>query len=368
MSTQVIRVETFTRGSLGRIGGETERTSKHHRNEDIDDERTPLNYYFKKSESGLTAQWNAVKNHFQADFKETKKSVAFEGIIVTSDKQFFESLGWKQSDGMTPKLMDFFSTAYKFVLKEIGYHGTDENILSAVVHLDETTPHLQLYYVPLVDVTKKKVYEKTPDGKVKRNAKGSPVQAMYENGKSKYEYIELERPKICHSEFWDQRGGQNSYGNLQDDFFTYVSHKYGLGRGEVGSNRKHTTKYEWEMQQQQEKLSELQQTVQAYEQAIDGEIPFLPSDRKKMIVSLRTALEDEKQAKSRMIKDNADLFKLYQKAQKQANQNEFAREVLNLFQEFAPEELKRLKIEAERRKSAKKQPIFPKKKGNFNSH
>ena len=30
------------------IGAETERTAKHHRNEDIDSERTPLNYYFKK--------------------------------------------------------------------------------------------------------------------------------------------------------------------------------------------------------------------------------------------------------------------------------------------------------------------------------
>ena len=40
------------------IGAETERTAKHHRNEDIDSERTPLNYYFKKSDGGLAQAWN----------------------------------------------------------------------------------------------------------------------------------------------------------------------------------------------------------------------------------------------------------------------------------------------------------------------
>lgn len=53
ISYQVVRIEQFTKGSLGKIGGETERTSMHHRNEDIDSERTPLNLYFKKSEGGL---------------------------------------------------------------------------------------------------------------------------------------------------------------------------------------------------------------------------------------------------------------------------------------------------------------------------
>ena len=55
ISYQVVRIEQFNKGSLGKIGGETERTSKHHRNEDIDGERTPLNLYFKRSEGGFGA-------------------------------------------------------------------------------------------------------------------------------------------------------------------------------------------------------------------------------------------------------------------------------------------------------------------------
>lgn len=74
MSYQVLRIEKFSKGDLGKIGAETERISKRHRNEDIDRERTPLNYYFKKSDGGLIAQWKKTMRDFNATFKETKKS------------------------------------------------------------------------------------------------------------------------------------------------------------------------------------------------------------------------------------------------------------------------------------------------------
>lgn len=237
ISYQVVRVDQFTKGSLGKIGGETERTSKHHRNEDIDPKRTPLNLYFKQSEGGLTAQWTA-----------------FEGMIITSDSEFFERLGYVKGQDAPYAVIDFFSRCYEFALKKIGYHGTDKNVLSAVIHLDETTPHLQLYYIPIVDTAKKKVYEKDADGKVKRNEKGSPIQKKDERGKSVYEYVPLEQPKLCGSDFWGERGGQLSYGTMQDEFYEQVSIHYGLERGEVGSNKKHTTKYQWQKQKQETEL------------------------------------------------------------------------------------------------------------------
>ena len=256
MSYQVLRVEKFLKSDLLKIGAETERTAKRHRNEDIDSERTPLNYYFKKSEGGLSAQWKKIVKDFGITFKETKKTVAFEGIIITSDTAFFEKLGWIRGRPTPDAVKQFFCDCYAFVLREIGYHGGDDNILSAVVHMDETTPHLQLYYVPLVDEGRKKVYAKGADGKVLRNARGSPIQAKDSRGKSLYEYMPLENPKICSSDFWETRGSQLSYGNLQDDFHERVGWRYQLERGEVGSNKKHTTKYQWKKQQQEKELSE----------------------------------------------------------------------------------------------------------------
>ena len=153
ISYQVIRVQKFTKNSLGKIGAETERTSRSNRNADIDTERTPLNLYFKKSTNGMNAEWKSIATKTNATFKDTKKSVAFEGIIVTSDKTFFENLGYVQGEQPPTKVLEFFNDCYKFVLREIGYNGTDENILSAVIHFDETTPHLQLYYVPIKQAT-----------------------------------------------------------------------------------------------------------------------------------------------------------------------------------------------------------------------
>ena len=256
ISYQVLRIEKFSKGDLGKIGAETERTTKHHRNEDIDSERTPLNYYFKKSEGGLHAQWKQTMQDLNATFKETKKAVAFEGVIVTSDKAFFEEHGYVPGEPLPLELQKFFADSYAFLKRQIGYHGGDQNILSAVVHLDEATPHLQLYYIPVVDEGRKKVYAKGADGKVLRNEKGSPVQEKDKNGKSLYERVLLEQPKICSSEFWEQRGAQGSFGNLQDEFHEQVARYYGLERGEVGSSKKHTTKYQWEKQQQEQELAE----------------------------------------------------------------------------------------------------------------
>ena len=253
---EIFKGRSFSKGDLGKIGAETERTTKHHRNEDIDSERTPLNYYFKKSEGGLHAQWKQTMETLNATFKETKKAIAFEGVIITSDKAFFEEHGYVPGEPLPLELQKFFADSYAFLKRQIGYRGGDQNILSAAVHLDETTPHLQLYYIPVVDEGRKKVYAKDERGKTLRNAKGSPVQAKDKNGKSLYERTQLEQPKICSSEFWEQRGAQGSFGNLQDEFHEQVARYYGLERGEIGSSKKHTTKYQWQKQRQEKELTE----------------------------------------------------------------------------------------------------------------
>ena len=176
--------------------------------------------------------------------------------MSTSDKAFFEERGYVPGEPLPLELQKFFADSYAFLKRQIGYHGTDRNILSAAVHLDETTPHLQLYYLPIVDEGRKKVYAKGTDGKVLRNEKGSPVQAKDKNGKSIYKRTQLKQPKICSSEFWEQRGAQTSFGNLQDEFYQQVACYYGLERGEVGSSKKHTTKYQWQKQQQEKELAE----------------------------------------------------------------------------------------------------------------
>ena len=363
ISYQVIRVEKFTKGSLTKIGAETERTTKNNRNKDIDETRTSNNIYFKKSNGGLNAEWKKVVAQTNANFKDTKKSVAFEGIVITSDKVFFESLGYIQGEQPPSKVLEFFERAYKFVLKEIGYHGTDENILSAVIHLDETTPHLQLYYVPLVDYGKKKVYAKGNDGKVLRNEKGSPVQAKGINGKGKFEYKSLPQPKICSSDFWEQRGGQISFGNLQDDFYEQVAIRYGLQRGEIGSNKKHTTKYEWEMQKLEEKkqnlsdaLKPMEEYLKAFDDAIKGKKPFFKGQLEKQVVGLIAKyklLEEEKKLSE---KDSEYLFNELKKYEQQIPELKKHEDFLKFLCKYAPDELEKTRKTAHERERLANKP------------
>ena len=279
------------------IGAETERTAKSHRNEDIDRERTPLNYYFKKSEGGLAQAWNNMMQNFGATYKETKKSFAFEGLVITSGHEFFTERGYIPGEPLPRELQKFFEDCYAFALRQIGYHGTDKNILSAVIHLDETTPHLQLYYIPIVDEGRKKVYAKDERGKTLRNAKGSPVQAKDSNGKSIFTSAKLKRPKVCSSEFWEQRGAQISYGNLQDEFHEQVARYYGLERGEVGSSKKHTTKYQWQKQQQEQELAERATALmQTNAQIEEAEASISAAEKRLAQTQFRADLAEGRQA------------------------------------------------------------------------
>lgn len=62
-------------------------------------------------------------------------------FIITSDKEFFKNIGEKETER-------YFQTAHNFVAN---YKSLSEKyILSSKVHLDETTPHLHLVFVPVV--------------------------------------------------------------------------------------------------------------------------------------------------------------------------------------------------------------------------
>lgn len=354
----------------------------------------------------MNAQWKKTIKSLDVTFNEKTNSNAFEGMIITSDSEFFEKLGYVQ--GMAPpiEVMDFFDRAYKFALSYIGYHGTDENVLSAVIHYDETSPHLQLYYLPIVDTAKKKVYAKGKDGKVLRNEKGSPVQAKDEHGKSIYEYVQLDKPKLCSSDFWAERGGQLSYGNMQDEFYDTVSVRYGLERGEVGSNKKHTTKYEWQKKQQEaelaaiseevqskekqarlatsvrddamnefaelekrkekvtEELKSLQEYLDAFNEALSGNLPLSPTKLRKMIIGLTTEYKRLESEKKITDKDRYNLFAELQKAEQRIPELEKYKDFVAFISEYAPDKLEEAKRTANERKNAPKPPF--KRNSNYN--
>lgn len=87
-----------------------------------------------------TAQ--AAMNQFNAALPEKIRKNAVLGVEVlcTASPEFFKNATETQQ-------REFFNDSLEFVEKKFGR----ENVISSLVHKDETTPHLQTLIIPLVD-------------------------------------------------------------------------------------------------------------------------------------------------------------------------------------------------------------------------
>ena len=105
-------------------------------NPDIDTSRSKYNFHIVKPEERY---YHFIQNRIeQAGCRTRKDSTRFVDTLVTASPEFFK--------GKSPKeIQAFFQRAADFLIGRVGR----ENIVSAVVHMDEKTPHLHLTFVPL---------------------------------------------------------------------------------------------------------------------------------------------------------------------------------------------------------------------------
>ena len=187
MSFAIIRNTKYKRENLKGIYRHNERKNKNYSNDNIDKERSYLNYSLKSPKYRYDKEFDMMKERYKLKGQiKTVSNIACE-YIITSDKQFFEEIGEEETKR-------YFETAYNFVAeyKNLG----EQYIMSAKVHMDEETPHMHLIFLPVVHTTDKK---------------GNNID------------------KLACSEFWKEK---NSYRRLQDAFYQYMSsHNFELERG-----------------------------------------------------------------------------------------------------------------------------------------
>lgn len=105
-------------------------------NPDIDPTRTKDNYHIIKPDKPYRA---ILKGKIStADCRIRKDSVLMVETILTASPEFMNDLPAEEQQ-------KFFRLAAEFFEKEIG----KANIISAIVHMDEKTPHMHLCFVPL---------------------------------------------------------------------------------------------------------------------------------------------------------------------------------------------------------------------------
>lgn len=244
MRSQIMRIASYTSGSINSIGREEYRHKYNHKNTSIDETRSHLNITLgNKGNKSLYQLWKIHIESQGLKFTSKKNQIAMEQAVITASPDFFKQFGWdkiaarewNRSD-IPKEIRQYFNDSLKFIQEYMG----KENILSATLHFDEETPHLHVDYVPVIsgNCKRKDVYLKNEQGHCIRNEQGHAIRAKGSDGKTLYEYVN-EPSSVNRSQFWAERGGRQSYRKMQDLFFEQVASKYNLERGERGSDRVH---------------------------------------------------------------------------------------------------------------------------------
>lgn len=262
MGSQILRVATYKSGGINYIGREEYRQDYNHKNGDIDGDRTHLNITIGNKEKTLYRAWKKRLDKLGIKIPTRKNQNVMEQLMITASPDFFKSLGWDveaakgwSREDIPTQIKQYFNDTLGFVKEYIGR----DNIISATIHFDETSPHMHVDYIPVISGKQKRkdVYVKDADGKCVRDEKGHAIRARSADGKTLYEYVDV-APEINRGMFWTERGGRQSYRKMQDLFYEQVAQKYGLDRGQVGSDRQHEEQSKHKAKILTEKIDTLQ--------------------------------------------------------------------------------------------------------------
>ncbi len=195
-------------------------------NPDIDTSRSKYNFHIVKPESRY---YHFIQSRIeQAGCRTRKDSTRFVDTLITASPEFFKKKSPKE-------IQAFFQRAADFLIGRVG----KENIVSAVVHMDEKTPRLHLVFVPLT-----------------------------------------EDNRLCAKEIIGNRANLTKW---QDDFHAYMVEKYpDLERGESASKtgRKHIPTRLFKQ------AVNLSKQARAFEATLDGITPFNAGNKKEEALSL----------------------------------------------------------------------------------
>ena len=291
-------MEKYKRGDIVGIERENERDEnyKSTRNPQIDKSRTHLNYHTLPHEKKYLAFIDERIKELAPKRKIKDDAVLITSFILGSNKEFF--------GGISPETQkQFFDDCTEFFAERYG----KENVVSAVVHLDESTPHLHFNLMPVTG------------------------------------------GRLCAKELFDS----TALRELQTDFYEVVGKKYGLKRGKEGSTAKHLDTVAFKTKKMTEaaeaKIREAEETqtaakpvkelLESYESAKSGKIPFSGKKKETEIIALRMKNSELEKQNNVLAKDNGDLYDELKRKEKTATTNEGAVKLLEKLLEYAPEEL-----------------------------
>ena len=283
-------------------------------NPQIDLARTHSNYHTVYPKSGYMDYINERISTLPLERKVRNDAVLMCSFVIGSDSNFFI--------GLTPyERQQFFEEATEYFAERYGR----ENIISAVVHNDETTPHLHLNLIPIV---------------------GNKLSAK-------------------------QLFTRASLRELQTDFHEKFGKRWGLERGKPGSQAKHIDTAEFkaktiiERAEAQATETEREAKVKA-EEYLSGIESSIEAERNKPIPKKKKAVEAEienlrtenaayKEHLAIKNRDAGNVFEQWQQAERQGKVNDAAFKMVSDMISAYPDEFDALL----QKSRAKKNPSIP---------
>ena len=345
ISYLVCHMEKYHKTDIAPVEQENERDETYQAvNPQIDFTRTRNNYNIIKRQRSYTQFVNDKIEALDLPTKVRKDAVLMCSFVVGSDREFFSRL----SSG---EQQQFFVDCTRFFAERYG----EENIISAVVHIDETTPHLHLNLIPIAD------------------------------------------GRLCAKTLFDRKELQN----LQTDFHSVVGKKWNLQRGKEGSTAKHldTAAYklkkmseaadqaelradeaekkkliaesrqvhaERKTQQLEDRQKQLRRDTAPLQAAADVLREYNDGKRKlnkrdlPVIAAVAAKLKAENgQLEERLqisARDQHDVFNLYQKTEREKQSLQSDADVLREIREHAPDKLQEVMETVRQRKLDKYRP------------
>ncbi len=334
-------MKKYQRDAIVGIERENERdeTYRSKSNPQIDCERTPHNYHFIKPDDTYTAFINQRITDLAPKRKVKDDAVLMCSFFVGASPEFF--VGKDRDD-----IGAFFFECTEFFAERYGR----ENIISAVVHLDETTPHMHLNLMPVLD------------------------------------------GRLCAKQLFDRK----ELRSIQTDLHNDVGKHWNLERGKEGSTAEHLDTVEFKLKKMkeaatkaerqadeaenrqvhaeeatqalEEKQKQLQQdtaplqaAAEVLQEYSDGtrklnkiDLPVIAAEAAKLKAE-NGQLEQQLEVSRR---DQHDVFTLYQKTEREKKALQSDADVLRQIREHAPDKLKEALATAEQRKTAKHSSPF----------
>lgn len=283
-------MEKYHKQDVAPIEKENERDEKYEAsNPQIDSERTKNNYrftpYFGKTYTEFIN--GRIK---ELGLSPRKDAVVMNSFVLGSDKTFF--------DGVAKIVQyNFFSDCYQFFAERYG----EENIIAAVVHNDETTPHMHLNLMPV-----------TKDG------------------------------RLCSKQFFDKPQLQQ----LQTDFYEAVGKRWGLQRGKEGSQKRHLSTAEFKAKKIIEQAEAVREENQVYADALteakSGNIPRKRGKLQEQVIALTADNSDLSKRLTKAMDETLEYARKAETLQKEKDNNSHYTNVGKTLARTNPTEYKRI--------------------------